>query len=453
MVFIFNANFTDYPRINHPLGGIAIRLVGADDYIISFISYIVLCGNYICPMDLTEQQKATFFDLSIKAKLIFNPGTPVNEKDLFSGRKSQIRRVLDVVLQRGHHAIIFGERGVGKTSLANVLEGFFPPEAKLFSETRINCDGADSFNTVWRKVLSGMNLTTSEKSIGFKSEKITTEFDIASILNTDENITDQVMKSLIMISQSITPVIIIDEFDRLNVKVRRLFADFIKSLSDHSVNVTIIFIGVGDSVDDLIKEHESLSRNLVEIQMPRMSANEIEDIITTGLTRLGMKIAGNILSEIRLLAKGLPHYAHLLGLHASRVALDKFSLQITQDHLLTAIKKAVEDSNHSIVTKYHHGIRSTKKDNLFAAVLLACAKAEVNELGEFAAQDLRKPMKEITGKDYNIPAYAQHLNEFSESKRGNILIKSGTRKRFRYKFKDPLLQPFIIMKGLLKENS
>jgi len=42
----------------------------------------------------------------------------------------------------------------------------------------------------------------------------------------------------------------------------------------------------------------------------------------------------------------------------------------------------------------------------------------MNELGEFAAQDLRSQMFRITGKDYEIPAYAQHLNEFSDGKRG-----------------------------------
>jgi hypothetical protein len=58
-------------------------------------------------------------------------------------------------------------------------------------------------------------------------------------------------------------------------------------------------------------------------------------------------------------------------------------------------------------------------------------------------------MQKVTGKVYQIPAYAKHLDEFPSHTRGNILIKTGVRKRFRYKFKDPLMQSYVIMQGIL----
>ena len=39
------------------------------------------------------------------------------------------------------------------------------------------------------------------------------------------------------------------------------------------------------------------------------------------------------------------------------------------------------------------------------------------------------------------------LGEFP-AKRGSVLKKSGVKRRFRYRFTDPLMQPFVIMKGL-----
>jgi Cdc6-like AAA superfamily ATPase len=391
-----------------------------------------------------------FFRLSIEAGQIFNPNTPVNEKDLFSGRKEQIRRVIDVIFQRGQHAIIFGERGVGKTSLANVLQEFLPTPQNI-SSTRINCDRADEFTTVWKKVFNGMNLINREPTVGFKPGLKVTSFDTGSFITSDDNVPEQVRQSLIKISSVfINTIVIIDEFDRLSENVRRLFADLIKSLSDHSTNVTIILIAVGDSIEHLINEHQSVSRALVEIQMPRMQQSEIAEIIKNSLSRLGMTIESETLEKIKVLSKGLPHYAHLIGLHATRDALDNNSLVLKNENLEHAISKAIEDSNFSIRTDYYNAVRSTKKDNLFADVLLACALADVNELGEFAAQDIREPMFKITGRAYTIPAYAQHLNEFSEAKRGNILIKSGQRKLFRYKFSDPLMQPFIIMHGMIR---
>ncbi len=54
----------------------------------------------------------------------FTPGAPINSRDLFSGRKKQVDKAISTIFQRGQHAVIFGERGVGKTSLANTLFDF-----------------------------------------------------------------------------------------------------------------------------------------------------------------------------------------------------------------------------------------------------------------------------------------------------------------------------------------
>ena len=52
----------------------------------------------------------------------FSPSAPIDkQRSLFAGRTRQIDRLLGAIFQRGQHAIIFGERGVGKTSLANLL--------------------------------------------------------------------------------------------------------------------------------------------------------------------------------------------------------------------------------------------------------------------------------------------------------------------------------------------
>jgi hypothetical protein len=53
--------------------------------------------------------------------LVYTPGSPIENPDLFSGRDEllvELRRALPVV---GVHVVLFGERGVGKTSLWNVL--------------------------------------------------------------------------------------------------------------------------------------------------------------------------------------------------------------------------------------------------------------------------------------------------------------------------------------------
>ena len=77
--------------------------------------------------------------------------------------------------------------------------------------------------------------------------------------------------------------------------------------------------------------------------------------------------------------------------------------------------------------------------------------ARIDELGYFAAADVRDSIQRITGRNYGIPAFARHLNEFCNEKRGKILQKFGTPRRHRFRFRNPLMQPFAIMNGLNSE--
>ena len=178
-----------------------------------------------------------------------------------------------------------------------------------------------------------------------------------------------------------------------------------------------------------------------------MSTEEIEKIVVTGLTHLGMSIGTVALRRVSLLSQGLPHYAHLIGLNAARSAASARTFVVTSGLINEAIGRALEGAQQSIRSAYHSAIRSARKDNLFADVLLACALAETDELGFFAAQHVRAPLRTITGKPYDIPTFAQHLNEFSDNKRGPILHKTGTQRLYRFRFVNPLMQPFVIMQG------
>lgn len=84
---------------------------------------------------------------------------------------------------------------------------------------------------------------------------------------------------------------------------------------------------------------------------------------------------------------------------------------------------------------------------MFSDVLMACALAKTDRFGFFAAQHVREPLSVLTGKRYEIPSFAQHLNDFSEGKWGNVLEKRGCRRNYRYWFTNPLMQPFAIMQG------
>lgn len=392
--------------------------------------------------------------IALRAGQVFTPTAPIDQPALFAGRRDQIRLIVDAVNQRGQHAILYGEPGVGKTSLVNIVASFTNTVKKVLAP-RVNCDDSDDFASVWRKAFEKLSEETTlqipKPPTGFSTTPNFEEFSPDGLLG--EVVTpDSVRRALKILAVHFVPIIVIDEFDRLQPDRRRAFADMVKTLSDDAVAATVVLVGVADSVEQLLAEHQSVERPLLQIRMPRMSTKEIKDVVTNGLNKLDMKIGPAALGRIAKLSQGLPHYGHLLALYASRVALDSQSMTVDAAAVDKAIQKATSGVQQTILSAYEVAVRSAVRNNLFADVLLACALAETSELGFFAAQDVRQPLCKVTGRHYDIPAFAQHLNEFSDAKRGNMLIKSGTPRLYRYRFRNPLMQPYVIMQGIKSQR-
>ncbi len=402
-------------------------------------------------MGLAMPQSEEFTQLAFDAGTVFSPAAPIDEWALFAGRTSQLQSVIDAIIQRGQHAMIFGERGVGKTSLANVLSDYLEARGQQVIAPRVNCDVTDNFSSLWRKILTEIEISRAVRGIGFAAESSLQTENLAD--NLPEAVTPHdVRKILMMLSRGALLIVIIDEFDRLpKGQTTALFADTIKTLSDHSVGATLVLVGVADSVYELIQEHESIERALVQIPMPRMSEGELHEIMLKGLERLSMDIDGEALSHISLLSQGLPHYTHLLGLHSARAALDSGGKRIMVPHVEAAVQKAMTEAQQSIRNSYHRATTSPRKESLYRQVLLACALANTDELGYFPAAAVREPMSRIMGRYYDIPNFSRHLNDFAEERRGFVLQKTGVKHRIRYRFTDPLMQPYIVMRGLAEE--
>jgi len=393
---------------------------------------------------MNDQEKAM---LSTKVAEVFTPSAPINQEALFAGRSDQIRSIINAVNQRGQHVIIFGERGVGKTSLANILSDKLQHSGFQGVVTNnINCDGDDNFTSLWLKVLREFSVARRLRPIGFVQGAPTLEFATLNQFVSSSITPDDVRVTLQrFVSRA---VIIIDEVDRIaDPKTTRLLADTIKTLSDHSVMTTLVLLGVADSVNELIAEHSSIERSLVQIRMPRMSLEELYEIIDKGLAQVEISIEADARRHIAHLSQGLPHYAHLLTLYAAQEAIDHARTNITLEDIGVAIHEAVKKTQHSILAAYNKAINGTWR-TMYDEVLLACALAKTDDLGYFAPADLREPMEIIMGKPFNVKSFSRHLNDFCGEARGFVLNKNEETKRYR--FKNPIMQPFVIIYGVAK---
>lgn len=374
----------------------------------------------------------------------FSPSAPIDQQSLFSGRMSQLLDVVNAINQKGQHAILFGERGVGKTSLARVISRGISIQGQNLLVASINCDPSMTFSSLWHQILREITITTQAPGIGFLPETKTSTHPINHQL--PQNVSPDDIRHLF--SRLPKSLIVIDELDRLSDEnATALLSDTIKTLSDHAVDVTLLLVGVADSVDALIKEHQSVERALVQIRMPRMSKNELFEIVEKGIKSAEMTIDEEAKNKIAILSQGLPHYTHLLSLNAGQRAAMTNRNHVELSDVRSAIDSALARAQQSIISA-HHLATSSSRDNLYPQVLLACALSHQDSLGYFTSVDVRGPLSAIMKRQYDIPAFSQHLNAFCDDARGPILQKTGTTRRFRFRFCNPLMQPFVIMDGI-----
>jgi Cdc6-like AAA superfamily ATPase len=271
---------------------------------------------------------------------VFRPSAPIDRRALFSGRTAQLGDLFAAVDQPGQHAVVFGERGVGKTSLVTVAAETLAATNVITART--TCDRSDDFETVWRKALDELLLTTSRPGVGFAGHPRESRVTGASLLP-DDATPHSVKRSLQRLGVDRRLAIFVDEFDRLEQdEVRVLFADTIKALSDQLPRVTIVLIGVADDVDQLVADHQSIERALQLIHMPRMSDDEIAEIVTRGLEAARVSVDQDALDRIVETAEGLPHYAHLFGQLAGRIALEDLRTEVRLRDVEEAIAETAE---------------------------------------------------------------------------------------------------------------
>lgn len=392
--------------------------------------------------------------LSGKASKVFQPRSPITTKDLFAGRWTELTAISDAVNQPGLHVVIYGERGVGKTSLANVVRPTIwaldgdDTDDNVPERLVIKCvaNSGDTFSAIWHRLFAEILWPRQGAGLHPKKEMISTRENFSL----GDSISIDTVRQVLARTEG--AVFIIDEFDQARREVSKEFTELIKTLSDLVIDCTVVLVGVSETVDNLVSDHASINRAIAQVRLERMKPDELKLILTNAekALRIGfMEEAANLIVH---LSQGLPHYTHLIGLHAVRSAAARFSFSVVErDDVFDALKKAVKQAQQTVTEKHSTATHSAHTSALYRQVLLACAVAAARShdaLGYFIPSAVVMPLEEILSRPVTIATFQNHLVEFCQDKRGSVLERDGQPWGYRYRFRDPLLVPFVFMDGL-----
>jgi len=371
---------------------------------------------------------------------IFSPAAPIDNLDFFAGRDEKLHEIRETIIEKGQHAIIFGKRGVGKTSISNILNQVF----ESFYFVKVTCNRTDNFASIWEKAFKKVQFTETTQNVGFKKEVIS---ETVSISLPEGVFIDASVVQTALESTETSFVFIFDEFDSIeDEKTKIMVADTIKALSDNISNITILIVGIASNILELLGKHPSLERCVRQIFIPEMSFEESSDLIYSGLQILEIKIEEDISEKIIEYASGFPHYLHLLTKFAAEEAILENVETINRLHFDKAVFKSIEHTDFSLRTAFKTAVKSSNSKNQFEDIIYACAITDTDEDDCCFPNEVLNVFNSIRNSNINVESIYYNLGMLCKPERGHVLEKTGSSKNFKYRFKNPLMKAYVKLK-------
>ena len=367
--------------------------------------------------------------------------------DLFFGRQKEVQKIIEQINTPGQHSILYGERGVGKSSLANIATELLISkliEGKLYTK---RCDSNDNFLSILSKPLQDfgieLDLESTEKThkqSGKAGIKIpVAEAGIGSDRTTTKTYTPQALtpSTVSEILKDKKGLLYIDEIDRLkNIQDKYSVAELIKLLSDNNSSFKILVVGVAETAEELTGGHPSVQRCLKETLLRGMTSKELKEIVIGGANKAKLNFDDSVVTLIARISSGYAHFTHLLALKCAEEAVAKKSKTIDRNCLSDAIKLAAEDAEGSLKRTYTNAIRSYGTE-MYRTVLLAAAKLTKVE---FTAEDLRLGVEKLSNQSITQGALNNYLKRLVSDDSSCILKRMA---KGVYKFCDPRMPSYI----------
>ena len=308
---------------------------------------------------------------------------PVIDREHFAGRHDTLRQLITAVEQQRMHVVVYGERGIGKTSLVHVF-------AETAREARYlvlygSCGSDTRFETIFGAFAARIP-RLYHKSVLPNSPEAESGDNFDAMLS--PGFGPRELADLFADVAGTRVILVLDEYDRAADPVfRRDVAELIKNLSDRASRVQLVLAGVAQNLDEILGYAPSIRRNVVGLPLRPMSSAEVTDLIGIGETAAEVEFSESATRLITVMAGGSPYLVRLLAHQAGLVALDSRSAIVTDAHATAAVERVLTDWNASLPRRVQVSL-GREEARAQWPVLIAAARAGSAADGLFSADDV-----------------------------------------------------------------
>lgn len=254
---------------------------------------------------------------------VLSPSSPIRSREFLFGRDSDLDRIRRSLMAPGRQVFIYGERGVGKSSLANAAA--IQCQSSDAHPIQVSCTSTSTFASVVDDLLrathtepTGTTTIRREGRLAWRGLQVGGHTETTTpVAGTPININEAATRlNAAFHAYSKQTVAVIDEFDGLPDRVERnKFAELIKAFGDKQSTVKLIFTGVATSLDELLQSHGSAHRQLDAIELGRIDYQSRLDIVKKALQAFSVFADDGVIYRIASISNGFPYYVHLLTEH------------------------------------------------------------------------------------------------------------------------------------------
>jgi AAA ATPase domain len=271
----------------------------------------------------------------------FTSTQPVTNRDYLFGRYEELQKLIVSVSEQRAHALVYGPRGYGKTSLVRVF-GEIADEAR-YVVLYLSCGEIDSFSGLLRPYLDLVPPEYCSKAVemssGANGVRRTT---LSDLLPAD--FTARQLANILATIEGTRLIFIFDEYDRItDASVQREMANLIKDLSDLQARVHLVLVGVAGNVQDLLGFHPSIHRSLVCIPVRRLESADARKVIEHGASECGLQFEPDVIETIESIAHGSAYHLRLMCMDAGLAALKRNRTRVDDQAMCAGMRNVLAE--------------------------------------------------------------------------------------------------------------